>query len=282
MSLLGTLWWAETLKLVSRGSARATLVALVVVGALGPAWLWFLTHAGVQVNGGDLGQAIDVCAANGVRWSMVVRGFYVGQALWVLLAAQSMAGEIQAHTLRDELIRPVPRQLVLLAKWMALSSWCLVSMVTAVAVGSVVAVVLLPGGGHATWGQVMSGAAGAWVAEVGFLAFALAVSVLTRSVGGGIVATLLFLMAERMTSMGLWMLRTVVEGLPPDVAPTLPGWLTTLMNASPVLPSNAWSAWRELLDGATPLTWQAWVALVGWTVLSAVVAERVFARTDVP
>ena len=142
--------------------------------------------------------------------------------------------------------------------------------------------VLLPGDGVATWAQVMQGAFGAWIAEIGFLAFAVAISVVTRSVAGGVVATLLFLMVDRLTATGLWLLGTFLEGMPADLAPTVPGWLMIVMRASPVLPSNAWSAWRELLDGATPLTWQAWVALAVWTALSAVVAERVFARTDVP
>ncbi|MCA9494030.1 MAG: ABC transporter permease subunit [Myxococcales bacterium] len=282
MRLLGTLWLAETIKLGTRTSARATLVALTGVGLFGPLWLWFLTHAGVEVNGGDLGAAIDVCAANGMRWSMIVRGFYVSQALWLLLASQSVAGELQAHTLREELLRPVPRHLVLLAKWAALSGWCLLSMIAALAAGSVAAVVLLPGDGVATWAQVVQGAFGAWIAEIGFLAFAVAISVVTRSVAGGVVATLLFLMVDRLTATGLWLLGTFLEGMPADLAPTVPGWLMIVMRASPVLPSNAWSAWRELLDGATPLTWQAWVALAVWTALSAVVAERVFARTDVP
>lgn len=282
MRLLGSLWLAESIKLGTRTSARATLVVLVLVGLFGPMWLWFLTHAGVEVNGGDLGQAIDVCAPNGVRWSLIVRGFYVAQALWLLLASQSVAGELQAHTLREELLRPVPRHFVLVAKWAALSGWCLLSSVVALGIGALAAVLLLPGEGVATWTQVVQGAFGAWIAEVAFLGFAIAVSVATRSVAGGVVATLLFLMVDRMTATALWMLRSFLEGMPPDLAPTVPGWLTVVMRASPMLPSNAWSAWRELLDGATPLTWQAWVALAVWTVLSAVVAERVFARTDVP
>jgi ABC-type transport system involved in multi-copper enzyme maturation permease subunit len=264
--------WAELRKLLSRPVARVALLVLVAVALLGPLALRFAAESAVSVNGQDMGATLDRSVANGLRWGLVVRGFFAAQFLIAMLGSVSLAGELQARTLRDDLVRSVARWQVLLAKWLALCGWSAASLLAHGVVASVVGLLALPATGETQLQHVALGAGGMWLAECSFAAVTLAVASLTRSVPGTLVALVLFLVFERFGTWAAWGLRSLMSlgGNEPPAA------FAVLQFA----PSAAWSGWSELLGGATP-TWQPWVALLGWTALAALVAWRRFERMDV-
>jgi hypothetical protein len=91
-----------------------------------------------------------------------------------------------------------------------------------------------------------------------------------------LLALLLGVLLERFVAGVLW----AVSGFALS-QPDLPGWASVLLHAAPYLPSAAWSVWSDVANGvASPAA--SWVALAGWTVIAAVVAERSFAATDIP
>lgn len=275
MTVLGSIVLAEIRKLLSRPVARFGLLLLALLGAVGPIALWALSGSGVTVNGGDLGASLDVSAPNGLRWSLVLRNFFTGQILLSVLATMSYAGELQAHTLREDLVRPVPRAVVLFSKWTALGCWSMVSLLIQAGIGSGIGLLIHPSTGGVAWSHLALGFVGTWAAELSFAAVALAVAVVLRSVAGTLAGLFLFLVFERFATWGLIAARSLITSMSETGQPP------ALFEIVPFTPTSAWSGWTELTSGTDP-SWQPWVALVFWTVLAAVVAERVFSRTDVP
>ncbi|MEQ1566272.1 MAG: ABC transporter permease [Myxococcota bacterium] len=280
--LFGAITWAELRKLLSRPIAKVGLVVLAAIGLLGPLGLSMLANAGVTVNGGDLGANLDVTAANAVRWSLYVRNLFAIHILLTVLAALSVAGEFQSHSLREDLVRPVPRSLVLLAKWIALAGWAFAGLVAQLVVAVALGAVLHPWSSddpsHAQWGAVLLGCAVSWLSEVGYAAVVLAAAVVFRSVAATLGSVFLLLVFERVADWTLTLVGTVVSALPTE---TNLGPFRYVVDAAPFLPSSAWAVWSELATGAGP-SWQPWVALAVYTALAVVVADRWFARVDVP
>jgi ABC-2 type transport system permease protein len=277
---MSLLFQAELLKLSARPAARLALVALVLAGALGPLAQFLVQNAAITMNGEPLANQLSLSAPDALAWTLRIRGFYVAQVTLLLLASQSFAGELGARTLRDELVRPVRRSAVLAAKLGALGTFSLASLAGAVLVGALVGLVLLPAGGGASWGAVLSGAATTWLCELAFATFALAVSVLTGSVAGGLAAAFLFLLAERLVAFALTVAGWVAMAAPPQLV-SIPPAVEWVLAASPFLPTSGWTAADAIVRGE-PVVWQSWVALAGWTALSGALADRVFARSDVP
>jgi ABC-type transport system involved in multi-copper enzyme maturation permease subunit len=274
------LFFAELTKLWGRPSARVVLITSILLGAGGPLLLLLGQGSHLTVNGADISDKIDTSVPNAIGWSLWLRGFYVAQLALLLLASQSYAGELVNQTLRDDLVRPVQRSLVLAAKGAVLAAGSLVSHVGALLVATLTGFLLLQGNGDSPWSVALAATASAWACEVGFVVFALAVSVVTRSVAGGLAGAFLFVLLERLVSVGLTVLGWAAEAMPPQFA-TLPAIVDTIVELGPLLPSAGWTAWESVARGDA-VVWQHWVSLAGWTALSALVADRVFARTDVP
>jgi ABC-type transport system involved in multi-copper enzyme maturation permease subunit len=268
------LWIAETRKLLSRPAARFALVVAALLGAFGPLALRFVGGVEISANGGDV--AIDVSAANAVRWALVVRGFFVAQGFLALLATASLAGELQAHTLREDLARDVTRSAVLLAKWAALAVLAAAWLAVQWTVACVVGLLLHPSTGGAAWGDVALGYVAALAADVSFVAMALAFAAVLRSPAPALLALLLGVVLERTVGWILSLLRGFAQA-----GPALPGWMEAILDASPLLPSSAWSVWSDVASGSPGLA-ASWAALFGWAIAAAIVAERSFARSDVP
>jgi ABC-type transport system involved in multi-copper enzyme maturation permease subunit len=277
---MSLLYWAELLKLWGRPAARLGLVALVALGAAGPLLLFLASGTSLSVNGENVAERLDLCAANGAAWSWWLRGFYVAQTVLLVLASQSFAGELTAHTLRDELVRPVHRWAVYTAKVAALATFSFASTLGSLCVAIAAGFVLLPASGDASWAAVFAGAGATWLCESAFAVFALTVSVVTRSVAGGLATALLFVLVERLVGFGFTLVSWVLMSIPPELASVPPG-IERLLGAAPFLPSAGWTAWEAVSRGE-PLAWQHWAALLGWTVLSGAVGLRQFSRTEVP
>lgn len=269
------LWYAETLKLFSRLSARVGLAALVVMAVV-PTLLSFLIDLIVQAVGGEPWQ-ISLQASTAMGAFLWIR-FPVAKVFIILLAAQSFAAEYQARTLREDLLRPVSRHSVLLAKWGALSTW-----VAAAGMVSWLALVVLawPMGGAGTpWQGPILGLFTSLLTDVSFAALVLAVAVVSRSVAFTFAGTVLFFIADIALGVGLRAFQWVpTQYLPLPKAEWGPYLKTAAEEIVPWLPHTALVAWTGYQGN---WAWQSFLGLGVLTLLSLGVAIVLFRKMDVP
>ena len=126
---------AEVRKLASRTSARVALGLLVLLGIGGPLLQLLVEQvigrasaAGVG-DGPEMPEMLATYAVSGV---LQVRNFFLFRGLLIWVAAESFAGELVARTLREDLVRPVTRESLLVAKWAAVQAFVLASLVVPV------------------------------------------------------------------------------------------------------------------------------------------------------
>ncbi len=191
---------AEVRKIWTGVSAPLAVLLSVLVGAfvawgvsrianMEPGSVQLQSGAGPSQSLSDLIQT-DVVVVAG--WALRFRSAYLLPPLLAFIAASSVAGELSDRTLRELLVRPVPRWSVLLAKYVALSS-----VVVATLVGTA-----LPAFGL---GQLMVGPAlvsselqncliayvASGVCDLAVLSIVVLASLLLRSVGGVVVVLVL-------------------------------------------------------------------------------------------
>ena len=75
------------------------------------------------MNGESLAESLVYAAPTGIAWALEVRNFFVFRIVVIAVAAVAIAGELQARTLRDVLVRPVSRPSALAAKLGAIAVW---------------------------------------------------------------------------------------------------------------------------------------------------------------
>lgn len=279
-SHFGAVWHAETVKLFSRTTARLGLVLLVILGAAPPllvlAGKVAVWAAGIEdFNGVPVGDTFDLPAPVAMAWALKLRNFFVVKAFLIMIGAQVFASEYQSHTLREDLLRPVPRWAVLLAKWLAMVSW-----VGATAMLAWLLATLLGGVLYGFEGDMQSPVLGFFasiLADAGFAALVLAIAVLTRSVVLTIGGVFLFEIMDYALDWGLWLLQQA-SMIPHEYARTA---AEVAGEAYPWMPFSAFGAWRGYAAGE-PWVWQAFVSLGVITVVALALAQVVFRRLDVP
>lgn len=267
------LWQAESLKLLSRAGTRAALVVSVGIGLFGPILLWWLGTSAMIVNGTPLSDSLTTTAPMGAQWALELRNFFVFRVFLIMIASLSLAGEYQARTLREDLLRPVTRRALLLAKWGALVAFTALAAGLTWLTASVVGLVLF--GTSGAWGAPALGYLATFATDAGFAALILAIAVILRSVAGTIAGVLLFMVLDTFLGWGLTMLSWVAQ------LAELPVALTVALQVRPWLPSAAFSAWVGA-TGRADWSWQSFVALGVLTAAFLLLAERTFARTDLP
>lgn len=267
----GAMVMAEGRAIYGRPSAKlAVVVALLCGVVVAAAFQWLFSRSGMegvdaQINGNPISQMVEFSAGATAGWALRLRNFLVLPLVLLLATAASLAGELGDQTLREVLVRPVPRWSVLAAKTIVLASLAAVTLV----------LTLLPslGAGAAFFGtdgptsvqDVLLGYAASGLSDLGLIAIGLLVSTFVRSVGGVVVATMLFLMGDMAV-------RGVLQGMQ---------WMgvegaATVQRA---MPGNALSCW----EGFTG-SWDA-PAFVGMGVLLIVgygLTWWRFQRMDVP
>ena len=273
---------AEALKLVSRRGARVALVLAVVFGILGPALLGLADGMELEVNGARFAEwlGLRVYGSTAQLWALEARNSLVMPVFVMWLAAASLAGEYQARTLREDLLRPVPRWAVLLAKWGALVLWVTATLLLTWMPSAVGGLVLF--GTEGEWGQV----ALAFVANVAtdstLAAMALLVAVAVRNVPATLVG--LFLLWALSIAFG-WGLGLSTTFLSTEIATGqlgIPAWYGEFLAAAgPWLPSEALGAWRGGTFRAD-WVWEHFGSLALTTGLSLGLSALVLERSDVP
>ena len=269
---------AECLKLLSRTAARMGLVVALLIGLLGPFALFMMNSDEAVVNGATLASTLQASAPKAALWGLYIRNLWLMQAFVVLLCALSFSGELQAHTLREDLLRPVPRWAVMLAKFASVSLFIALSLSVQYVAASALGLVFF--GTEGPWRDVAFGYIASGVSDLSFAAVVFALTAMVRSVSGTVVTLLLFIVFEKLLSWALWFADGVVQSLPPEMN-QLPEGITYLFQAQPMLPSAAWGLGNQVAQ-AEPILPLTWLAVVLYFVVGAVVAERRFAWMDVP
>ncbi len=267
---------AEVRKLFSRLPAKVGLVMAVLIGIGVPALRGGYELLGaylVTSRGGTAYSSVDPAWL--MYLTLYMRNLFVMRVVLIVLAALTFAGEYQARTLREDLLRPVTRWSVLLAKWLALIVYCGVNLGLTLIPGSIVSVVGYGVGGD--WGDVVLRYLSTFVADGGFCALALVIAVASRSVAGTIAGMFLFYVTDLVAGAGL----SVVAAFPQ--LPMQEQVRSVLLGVKPFMPSAAFAAWNGgALWSDQSWTWQSFVSLAVITVVSLIGADQVFRRMDVP
>ncbi len=264
--LLGILR-VEARTIYGRGSARLALVVALLtgVGAL-LAHQWIQGQAAsIEANGAPVTQMIEFSGPAVAGWALRVRNFFVLPLVLLLATAASFAGEIGDQSLREALVRPVPRFVVLFSKAVVLGSLAALTLLASLIPSLGGGIALFGNEGSTTVPAVLLGFAASLLSDLGLIGLGLLASTFVRSVGGVVVSLILLLMADT----GL---RAMLKGM----AWLGADWAEAVGRA---LPGNALACW-EGWTGA----WDPW-AFGGMAVLLVssygLTAWR-FQRMDVP
>lgn len=295
------------------GLGGPLLILLVNVAVIAPTQTWLVEQGADPAMGGDPAAAL----AEGpelLPWSTAVyatyyvRNFMFLPILIFLLGGLSMASEFVARTTREDVLRPVPRWALLLAKWLALATWILAATALSGGVASLFGMVVC-GGIEAEAGawEAIEGATGqAWftgalwavwtmfsgplqqigftlVTDLGFATLALALAVLTRSVAATVASLVMVFVIQIGVSFGFIVANNqLVRQLLEQQAP----WLTAESRDLLFAWIDFLSKWQPpFVIGVCPLTeitWQSFVTLGVVTLGSLALGLVRFETMDVP
>ncbi len=264
---------AESVKLMSRISARIGLVVAFLIGVLPPLATALIVYQDPMINGASA-QSMGVVPTNIVIAALYIRSFpVVMRAFLIILAAQSLAGEFGARTLREDLLRPVTREGVFFAKFMALLVWDAAALALTFVPCALIS--LLAFGTSGPWVAVFLAYALAVVCDAAVTSVVFAIGTLTRSTVATITGMLVFLVLDKML------------GLAMPVASTVAGIFTTseviidLLNQWPILPSAAFGVWTVVLPD-TEFRMISVCSLALITTASLLVSLHYLRRLNVP
>jgi ABC-type transport system involved in multi-copper enzyme maturation permease subunit len=257
---------AETRKTLLRGSGIAAIliaagVALLAVGAMA---LAEYLGGEASVNGLPLEQILQVSGATVTGWALRARNFFLLPLLLLWAAGASFAGELKDHTLREQLVRPVPRWSVMLAKLLALG---VLSGITLAVTGLLAAGLgALLFGVDGDWLALALGYLASWPSDIGLLCMGILVAVWIRNVAGVVVGVVLYLAFDLVARLLLSLI-----GKLPSVA--VAGDIARFM------PGEALAAWEGYLGD---WSWMSFAGLALLIALCLAVALVRFVRMDVP
>ncbi|MCB9673723.1 MAG: ABC transporter permease [Alphaproteobacteria bacterium] len=265
---------AELLKLFSRPSAKIGLLASLAVGLALPLLAILLVNSGMVVNGVDARSAFSVDANDTLVNALYVRSFPVGiRAFLIILGAQAFAGELAARTLREDLLRPVPRWAVLMAKLVALALWDAASLGLGFFGGALVGIVAF--GTEGAWVATALAYSLALLCDVGVIAIVLAIGVLTRSTVATIASLIVFFVLDKMLGWAMLFASTAAMMF------TTSEPIIRLLNQWPALPSAAFGSWAFVLAD-NDWNWVSVSAAGLYTALALLFALLWFRRSEVP
>lgn len=256
---------AEVMAVFGRWSGRGALVVALLVGLLAVGGLEMADRAAenLDANGTPAASLLVTDWSTCVAWALQARNFFVLPLLLVLSGASSLSGELKENTLREVLVRPVPRWSVIVAKVVALALLSLATLLLT-ATASVAGGAVMFAMDETITGQ-LSGFAMSWLSDIGLITMTLLVASFSRSVGGVVVGLALYLMVD-------WLFGTLlgfIGKLGVEWAPIV----------QDVLPGTALQAWSDWDAGFEP---KRVGALLVWTLLTWGLATWRVQRMDVP
>ncbi len=272
---------AEMLKVFTRGSGIGALIVAVLVGVLAAALMAGLQNlqGGVQINGQAAIMQFDVVGV-GAK-ALYARNFFILPLLLFLATAGAMAGEHADRTLRELAVRPVPRWSILAAKFCALASLSLATLVLTFVTSGLFGWPLVGGPGidqsvaegSESILRLAMGFGASFVSDLCLIALGLALSTFVQSVGGVVVSLMLVLMADRGLWMGLNGLNLVQKMMGnPEGQP----WVTEALKWTLVGAQACWEGWESQFEPGQ------FLAVTVYTVAACAVAVLRFSRSDVP
>jgi len=256
---------AEIKLVFRRPTGLAVLAVGLIVGVVLVASLQLLkTKLQVSTDQmANVGQMLKYSAGDAAGWALRARNFFVLPLFLLLATGNALATEREDHTLRELLVRPVPRWSVVTVKFLALLVLSLASLVAS----------LLPAllGGFVLYGQagpivdVLIGYAASLLSDAGLIALGLLAGTLVRGAGGVVVSVIGLLMVDLGGRGFLWVLSKV--GLP------------EADSLRQVMPGEALAAWEGWSDG---FQWQPFAGLVLLIAVALGLTLWRVARMDVP
>jgi len=270
------IWRSETEKLFSRASAKVGLVFSALLAVLGPLFMWVAVGAQISMNQSDLSGGIDQSGAMGLMWTLWVRNnTWIVRAFVLVLVALSFAGEYQARTIREDLVRPVPRWTVPVSKWLAVGVWSVASLFVTFVFGGLLSVIVF--GFDGDWGQLFLGYGASVLADLGFAALALFIAVASRSVAGTIAGVFAYIIIDWVLGISLRIVSAISGVFPMELGSVL----EKAIELRPFLPSAAFSVWEGFYE-SMDWEWKSFASLAVITLVCMLLSERIFNRLDVP
>ncbi len=258
---------AELRAVFGRWSGKGALILSVIIPVVAALAMNRAMGAADEavLNGMPASSFLDMTWRGVLDWSLTGRNFFILSLLLVLSAAGTMTGELADNSLRESILRPVPRWSVLVAKLLALSALSASTLIVTFGVG------LAAGAGvagtEAEISKVALGYLASFASDVGLLALTLLAGVFLRSVGMVVVVVVLFLIVDWAGGLGLSGLGALGVDWARDVAQLRPGHGLSV-----------WDGWKSA-DGFDT---SAWVALGILFSIGFGGALARFQRMDIP
>lgn len=215
----------EAMTIIRRRSGLAALCTSLAVGVIAVLAMAttedMATSGSVTVQGANIGQFVTVSGPEAAAWALRMRNFFVLPMLMLLATGGAISGELTDHTMRERLVRAVPRWSLLTTKIMALmllsGATLVVTFVPAILGG------MLLFGVDGSWTDLLLGYAASWLSDLGIVALGTLLSTLFRAPGGVVVGGLMVLLADWAVRMLLTFLSFVGLQGSADLLPWLPG-----------------------------------------------------------
>jgi hypothetical protein len=223
---------AEIRAVFGRASGKVALILSVlvpIVVAVVLAWFEQKTLE-ARFNGMPISQLADLTVRGTAGYALMVRNMVVLPLLLVLATAASVAGERRDNTLREVLVRPVPRWSVVLAKTAALFALSAATLVLTMA--------LSMGLGAALFATPINRVALGYLAclgtDLGLICLAMLASSFVRSVGGVVVLMVLLMVVD----MAIRGVLTLAGNFGVEEAAAVVGYF-------PGAALDAWEGWKD-------------------------------------
>lgn len=256
MTPLSALIAVESRRLWARPGARLGLFAAAMLGGLFVALTFAMKTSGATLNGESI--FADATALWAVGWVLWFRNAGLFPGWMALLAVSSSAGDLETHVIRDDLMRPIRRRDVVLARFVALLGWSAATTAATLAAAAVLGVPAF-GLGVGALGWVRA-AALSLLGDALVASFALAAGFATGRSLGALTALLSGALAFVGAAVAVFLGKLGATAM----GTANPALETALNLAGTVLPQAAWAGWwgaEHALDPIRAVAALAWVAV---------------------
>lgn len=202
-SHFGRIVVAELRKVFTRGTGLSALGVAVAVGVFTSLMLNKADHAdNVNIMGQTLGDMVQTSAVSNAGWALWARNFFLEPILLVLATATAIASEHGDRTMREVLVRPVPRWSVLASRVLALGGLSVATLLLTLAssLGLGIPLFGFPEGAPGTTGPALGAMLGGYavcvLSDLALIVWTVAVALVVRSAGLVLVGMTIALLVD--------------------------------------------------------------------------------------